>query len=648
MCQFEVSNVSLYSFIIVFVLSLVVSFSILLNDRKNPVNRNIFFFLIIFTVWIGNTILTWYIRDVAINFILDELTTLLVIAILFLLYFSYSFSGMKISLRKKLLLTVPFIPIIALTFSDYNFTITDARNCTFEYGNLIWYVYLVGITYTAWSMVILIKKYRDKATSYKVKNQIRTLAIAFAFIVAWIIIFNIIGDWATSQNIDIEEQTTSFFMLGMMFFISLLSFAITRYSLFKFNMISTKALVTVLWMILLVMMFFLGGGIAYMAAAFMMYLFLIVVFWIGSISRSDPKKKKHEKMKLREKISDMKLIIIQVVTVGVWILIGSQFFFVKDRANRVLSGVTLAITIAFGIMLIGSIREEMKKKEELERMNKRLEKANVELKRLDQAKSEFLSISSHQLRTPITVIKGVASMLKEGDLENAPLEERKRFYDSILIKSEKLETIINDLLNATDLTTRKYNMMDKKVENVNLADLIKEILIDFEIEIKDRALTVTLLPGKKDSSEIEGQKEYLRESLINLISNAIKYTPSSGKTNDIRDERKEIGIIEIGIESDLKRKNNILIKVSDNGIGIPKEEISKLFKKFSRADNAKNMYTDGTGIGLFVVKEIVEGHGGHVWVKSELGKGSTFFVTLPIHHKKGVDIKRYILDKQEA
>lgn len=341
-----------------------------------------------------------------------------------------------------------------------------------------------------------------------------------------------------------------------------------------------------------------------------------------------------------------KLTVIQVTTVAVWILIGSQFFFVKDQANRILSGVTLAVTVSFGIMLIGSIRADLKKKVQLEKMNKKLGKANAELKRLDQAKSEFLSISSHQLRTPVTVIKGVASMLKEGDLEGAPLEKKMRFYDSILIKSEKLESIINDLLNASYLTTKKYKMIGKEVEDIDLKELLEDTLKDLEVEIKERKLKITILSEKETIPQIQGQKEYLKEAFINLITNAIKYTPSSHKTNDIRQERGEEGVIEISIEKDPKNADNVLVKVSDNGIGVSKEDMHRLFKKFSRAQNAKEMYTDGSGIGLFIVKEIIEGHGGKVRVESELGKGSTFFVTLPIRHKQGTDVEKYIFDKQ--
>ncbi len=285
----------------------------------------------------------------------------------------------------------------------------------------------------------------------------------------------------------------------------------------------------------------------------------------------------------------------------------------------------------------------LKLKKEVEMATKELRSANEELKKLDQAKTDFLNIASHQLRTPISVIKGVASMFAEGDMDNLPPEKKQDFYQAIIVKSEKLEMIVHDIMNATSLTAKKYSVMDKEAETIDLRELIENILNDFNLEIEKRQLIVKLLSAEEATPKIRGQKEYLREAFINLLSNAIKYTPSTGMTSDIRSKRDERGVIKISLGRDPKNENNVLVKIKDNGIGIPADDLPRLFKKFSRAENAKNMYTDGTGIGLFVVKEVVDGHNGKVWVESELGKGSTFFVSLPIYSKEKVDVKKYIL-----
>lgn len=346
---------------------------------------------------------------------------------------------------------------------------------------------------------------------------------------------------------------------------------------------------------------------------------------------------------VKYKALNTKLIGTEALSVFLMVSVGALLFVSNISMVRVVVAITLVLASIVSFFLIRSVGKEIEQKEELARVNE-------DLKRLDQAKSEFLNIASHQLRTPVSVIRSVASMFAAGDMENVPLEQRKKFYDSILFKSEKLETIIHDILNATSLTAKKYNVMDKSAEAINLRILIDDIVKDFSVEVRDRELELTLLPESESVPEIRGQKEYLKEVFINLITNAIKYTPSAKQTKDVRSSRDDggKGTIELSIENDKDTAGNVLIKVMDNGIGIPDDEKAKLFQKFQRAQNARNMYTDGTGIGLFVIKEIVEGHRGKVWFESELGKGTTFFVSLPIIQKGEVNVKEFITENATA
>ncbi|MFA5080192.1 MAG: ATP-binding protein [Candidatus Paceibacterota bacterium] len=338
------------------------------------------------------------------------------------------------------------------------------------------------------------------------------------------------------------------------------------------------------------------------------------------------------------RVFNIKLLAAQALVISIIVLISSQFFFIQTNTNRIITGATLLLAATFGFWLVKSVKKEYKQKEQLEI-------ANVELKKLDKAKSDFINIASHQLRTPITVIQGVASMMLDGDMDKMPAKERQEFYLAVYDKSRKLQTIIHDILNATELEGKEYNVMDMKVDTIDLQKLISRIIQDFQVETKKRDLDLILLPAKGDIPKISGQEKYLEEVFINLINNAIKYTPSGKMTNDIRIIRKKRGRarIEVSIENSNNSKE-VLIKVKDNGIGIPPETAPNLFKRFSRAENAVNMYTDGTGLGLYIVKEIVEGHGGKVWFESELNKGTTFFVNLPIE-TKGLDIKKRILRK---
>ncbi len=260
-------------------------------------------------------------------------------------------------------------------------------------------------------------------------------------------------------------------------------------------------------------------------------------------------------------------------------------------------------------------------------------------------KNEFINIASHQLRTPVTVVKGVISMLRDGTIDSFNKETRAKFFDGAWAKCEKLEDIINDILNATSLVNRKYNVMDKDVEPINLKTFFEKMIGEFEPETREREISLTLVPFKEAIPEIYGQKQYLEEAFTNLVTNAIKYTPSRKKTHDIRAERDEDAIIQINVE---KNEDKVLVSVKDNGIGIPKEAMPKLFQKFSRAENARNMHTDGTGLGLFIIKEIVSGHRGKVWFESEVGKGTTFFVSLPFIPEGTVNIKEHITEDAAA
>ncbi|MCX6785383.1 MAG: HAMP domain-containing sensor histidine kinase [Candidatus Komeilibacteria bacterium] len=336
------------------------------------------------------------------------------------------------------------------------------------------------------------------------------------------------------------------------------------------------------------------------------------------------------------KTFNIKLVAAQALVIAIIILIGSQFFFIQNSINRTLTAISLGLIIIFGWWLVRSVKVEIKRKEELAI-------ANAELQKLDQAKNDFINIASHQLKTPISVIKGVISLVQDGTMDSFNEAKKKEFFEGARIKCQKLEIIVKDILNATSLINSKYSVMDKDVEAIALRELFAKIIKDFESEIKEREIEVRLLPSKEILPIIYGQRKYLEEAFSNLLTNAIKYTPSPKKTSDIRDTR--IGKAFININLKRGGDKNVIISVADNGIGISKEDLPKLFKKFSRGQNAVNMYTDGTGLGLFVIKEIVEGHGGKVWVESELNKGSTFFVDLPIREQGGVNIKEYIIKK---
>lgn len=501
------------------------------------------------------------------------------------LYFTYVFLEKKDApFKYKLVAGIPLLAYMFFIPTKINVPGFDIPNCEAEQGKLIYYFYFLEIFFFLWLITYLIRK--------------------------------II---ATNKE---ERKMTIYFAIGAVCFLA------------SFSGANVVASLTEKWQILQYGLFGMPVFMAFLA-------FIIIKY----------------------KAFNIKLLGAQALVMGIIILIASQFAFIQNSTNRVLTAVTLAIVVTFGWWLAISVKKENEQNESLKELNKiiaeqkdqiekdkeTVERANQELVRLDKAKTEFINIASHQLRTPISVISGVASMMLEGDMEKMPIEQKQKFYQSVWEKAKKLKVIVHDILNATNFANKKYSIMDQVAEPVNVPELIQHIIKDFEMEVKDRDIDLTFA-SEKNIPEVRGQRDYLEEAFINLINNAIKYTPSSKMTKDVRGKREDNGRgkVAVSVKKDPKNAQNVLIEVVDNGIGIPEEAKVKLFQRFSRAQNAVNMYTDGTGLGLFIVKEVIEGHSGKVWFESKLDKGTIFFVSLPVNPGGDVDIKEHIAKSAES
>ncbi|MBD3300764.1 MAG: hypothetical protein GF347_05440 [Candidatus Moranbacteria bacterium] len=238
---------------------------------------------------------------------------------------------------------------------------------------------------------------------------------------------------------------------------------------------------------------------------------------------------------------------------------------------------------------------------------------NKHLEQLLQIRGDFLNIASHQLRTPVTVIKGMSDMLLKG---RVPKNKREEFLEGISSKAQKLSEIIHDILSASEMDNQEFKI---KLEPLNITAMVKKVMEDKKDNIIGKNLKlIPKLPSK--NLYALANDRFLYQAIGNLINNAIRYTPAKGKiTVELKEE-----------------KENLLIKITDTGIGIPKEEIPKLFDKFVRAPNAVKHYTDGSGLGLFIVKRIIDAHqGAKVFIeKSTPGKGTTVTINLPKVEKK--------------
>ena len=302
------------------------------------------------------------------------------------------------------------------------------------------------------------------------------------------------------------------------------------------------------------------------------------------------------------KTFNIKLIGTQALVWASAILIGSQFFFIQTNVNRVLTGITLIVFSFVGWMIVRSVKKEIRQKQEIEHLLK--------------IKSEFIDIVSHQLRTPVSVIKGMASMLKEGDLDDAPKEQKDQFIAGIYEKSEKLADILNDILKAAELDMDNFTFAPGSVKPVNLVLLVKGIFTDLTslAETKKLNYQIKISPEVSDLNLLTDES-FLKHAFQNTIDNAIKYS-------------REGGFVTVDIS---KEGNYFLCKIIDSGIGIPADQASRLFEKFFRAKNAVDAHAYGTGLGLFITRKIFEAHaGGKIWFESVVDKGTTFYIKLPI------------------
>ena len=241
-------------------------------------------------------------------------------------------------------------------------------------------------------------------------------------------------------------------------------------------------------------------------------------------------------------------------------------------------------------------------------------------KRIENMKTEFVSIAAHQLRTPLSAIKWTLKMFLAGDLGKIT-KEQKDFLNKTYQSNERMIVLINDLLNVTRIEEGRYLY---KPALADFQDLIKLTIKPFKERVKRKKLKFKFKGLKEKIPKIKIDAEKIQIVIQNLFDNAIRYTPSGGE-------------IIISLDCD---KKEIKFSVKDNGMGISKKQEKRIFTKFFRGVNAVKMETEGSGLGLFIAKNIIEAHKGKIWFESEQGKGSTFSFSLPF--KKGKELEEFI------
>lgn len=232
-----------------------------------------------------------------------------------------------------------------------------------------------------------------------------------------------------------------------------------------------------------------------------------------------------------------------------------------------------------------------------------LQASNAQLQRLDTAKDEFFSMASHQLRTPLTSVKGYISMVIEGDAGEVN-DTQKQLLTEAFNSSERMVHLISDFLNVSRLQTGKF-LVDKRP--TDLSKIVEQELDGLMINAASRSLKFAYDPPKNFPLLMIDENK-IRQVIMNFIDNALYYS-TEASTIDVR----------LVVDND-----EAVFTVSDSGIGVPEAESAQLFTKFYRASNARKQRPDGTGVGLFLTKKVIEAHGGSVVFESVEGKGSTF------------------------
>jgi signal transduction histidine kinase len=267
------------------------------------------------------------------------------------------------------------------------------------------------------------------------------------------------------------------------------------------------------------------------------------------------------------------------------------------------------------VRILGELEE---KREELERLNAQLtasnaelNEANARLRELAEMREEFLALTTHDLRSPLTVISGVISFFTSGRLgELSP--EQKKMVGMMERNTQNLIELVNDLLDAAKLESGSLQL---ELTNVDLRTLVHEVCESFQQLAREKGVMLTQESAAAVLPSLRADRAKVRRIVVNLLSNALKFTPKGGR---------------VVVRAEAAGETHVRISVADTGVGIAADDLPILFDKYEQARHRATRGEKGTGLGLYITRQLVELHGGTIRVESEVGKGSTFSFTLPV------------------
>jgi len=314
-------------------------------------------------------------------------------------------------------------------------------------------------------------------------------------------------------------------------------------------------------------------------------------------------------------LMSIKALLAEILIIGLILIQLIQVVIAKDFANVVISTAVLGAVLVIGFLLVRSVLNEVKRREEVSTLATSLKRANYRLKELDRQKTEFLSIASHQLRTPLSITKGYIELLQDGAFGKIT-SKTYNTLNEMDQSNERLVKLIDEFLDITRIEQgrTKYSFVDADMNN-----LISSVTSELDKRAKNTGISLIWKP-RKNLNKVHMDEEKIRHVVFNFVDNAIKYSDKSKK-----------GSVEVSVE---KEKKGLSVRVVDNGLGFTRTDKENFFQKFYRGKNVQDLNINGTGLGLYVCRKFIETHKGNVWAKSAgRNKGSEFGFWVPIGKK---------------